>query len=330
MPGVNSIKKLIIKCGFGLFLCLYAFTGFAANYPPAVGTINPSGGSSSCEQAVSFTTTFSDPDGWQNIKEAYLLFNTSANGARCFYGYYNRSSNKLYLRNDNNTSWLGGYSPASSYTIENSYTKLHCAQTSISGSGNTLTVSWSITFKSTFLGVKNAYLYVKDNSGLYDGFKQKGTWTITALLSISLNPKNWDIGKPLVNQTITMPQPNKITVTNNGSGPETFALALVNPSGWSAANTPGQNIYVLSGLFCNLNDAPQASHFNQSGSFEDVLATTSKKATTSVFGYSQATANGVAVPKNAARSLYLQFKSPANTDKANEQVISVIVSCQSP
>ncbi|MEW6100836.1 MAG: hypothetical protein AB1481_00885, partial [Candidatus Omnitrophota bacterium] len=68
--------------------------------------------------------------------------------------------------------------PGQAISIENSYAKLDCSQTTASGSGNTLTVRWAITFKSTFTGTKNTYLGVRDDSGLLSQAK-KGTWTIT-------------------------------------------------------------------------------------------------------------------------------------------------------
>jgi len=148
------------------------------NRPPLTGAIMPSSGSSWRNQAVRFTTTYSDPDGWQDIKEAYLLINTWVNGARCFYGYYDRNTNKLYMRNNTNAGWLGGYAPGSKTVIENSYVKLNCALTTASGSGNLLAVNWNITFKSTFIGTKNSYLYVRDKSGASNGWVQKGSWTV--------------------------------------------------------------------------------------------------------------------------------------------------------
>lgn len=190
----------------------------------------------------------------------------------------------------------------------------------------TLAVNWTINFKSAFLGDKNTYLYVKDDYGASDGWTQKGTWTIIPLLSISLNPKLWLAGLTEVNKTITMTAADKITVTNDGSAAETFELRLVNPSGWLAAAAPGLETYVLSGLFCNLNDVPAAADF----AGEDVITTESIKASDSVFGYAGASASGVAVPAASARSLYLQFKSPTITEKKEEQNISVIISCQVP
>jgi len=148
------------------------------NQNPSVGTITPSSGSSQPDQAVNFTTTYSAPDTWLNIQYVYFLINTSTSGSNCLYAYYNQNSNKLYLRNDANSSWLGGYVPGSANLIENSYAKLDCAATTISGSGNTLTVNWSVSFKSTFASNKNAYLYVRDDANAYQGYVQKGTWNI--------------------------------------------------------------------------------------------------------------------------------------------------------
>jgi len=161
------------------------------NNSPTVGTIIPSSGSSFPDQAVNFTTSYSDLDTWLNIQYVYFLINTSTSGTSCLYAQYNQNSNKLYLRNDANSSWLGGYAPGSANTIENSYVKLDCAATTISGSGNDLTVNWKVTFKSTFIGTKKMYLYVKDDPGAYKNWTQAGSWIIQADTTppvITLNP----------------------------------------------------------------------------------------------------------------------------------------------
>jgi len=148
------------------------------NNSPTTGIITPASGSSQPDQTVSFTTTFSDSDTWLNIQYVYFLVNTLTSGTNCLYAYYNQNSNKLYLRNDANSSWLGGYASGSSNIIENSYTKLDCATTTISGLDNTLTINWSVTFKPGFTGAKNTYLYVKDDTGAYKNWTKVGTWNI--------------------------------------------------------------------------------------------------------------------------------------------------------
>jgi len=52
---------------------------FAAS--PAVGTITPSSGSSTPDQWVTFTTTYTDADGWTNLQEVRFLTNTSTSQA---------------------------------------------------------------------------------------------------------------------------------------------------------------------------------------------------------------------------------------------------------
>ncbi|MDP3790723.1 MAG: glucoamylase family protein [Candidatus Omnitrophota bacterium] len=175
---MGRITFFLIAFVLAAFSAFYAGEAFAANLRPSIGTITPSSGTSPHGIAVNFTATYSDPDGWQNMREVRLLINASVNGADCFYAYYDVATNKLYLKNNANTAWLGGYDPQSSNTIENSYAKLNCASTTVSGSGNALTVNWSVTFKPAFKGVKNSYLYVKDIAGAYNGWVKKGTWTI--------------------------------------------------------------------------------------------------------------------------------------------------------
>ncbi|MDP3730854.1 MAG: glucoamylase family protein, partial [Candidatus Omnitrophota bacterium] len=175
-------RKLMSGILIPAFL-LCATCAFAANITPKVGTVAPSSGSSSPDQAVSFTTTYTDADGWQNLYDARFLINTAISGTNCFYGRYDQNANKLYLCKDNDTNeatrWLGGFTPGSSNIIENSYAKLDCSTTTISGSGATLSVTWSVTFKPTFTGAKKTYLYVKDDSNVIANWIQKGTWSIT-------------------------------------------------------------------------------------------------------------------------------------------------------
>jgi hypothetical protein len=151
---------------------------YTVNTSPLVGTITPSSGTGAANTPATFTATFSDSEGWQNIQYVYFLMNTSASGISCPYLYYNQNTNLLYLRNDANTAWLGGYAPGSANAIENSYAKLDCAGTTVTGSGTTLTVSWNLITKSPFTGTKNIYLYVRDDANAYQNWTKKGTWTI--------------------------------------------------------------------------------------------------------------------------------------------------------
>ncbi|MFA6217599.1 MAG: SpvB/TcaC N-terminal domain-containing protein [Candidatus Omnitrophota bacterium] len=148
------------------------------NNAPQIGTLSPVSGSSIINNAVNFSSSFSDADGWQNIGNAYFLSNTSTSLTNCFYVYYNQNTNKLYLRNNSNSSWTGGYAPGSAKVIDNSYAKLDCSKTTVSGSGNTLTINWNVTFRTGSAGTKNLYLSVQDDAGASVSLVNKGTWTI--------------------------------------------------------------------------------------------------------------------------------------------------------
>lgn len=173
---------------------------------PALGTIVPSSGIGSANVSQIFTTTFSDADGWQNIQYVYFQINSQTNGTNCFYGYYNQNLNKLYLRNDANSAWVGGYAPGSSSTIENSYARLNCAATIVTGSGTALTVKWSVTLKQPFTGAKKTYLYIRDDANLYVNWTQKGTWTLPNIVP-QLGAVSPSFGASIPNNTF------KITAT---------------------------------------------------------------------------------------------------------------------
>jgi len=45
------------------------------------------------------------------------------------------------------------------------------------GSGNSLTVTASLSFKASFAGAKTVYLYAQGSTGLSSGWVNSGTWT---------------------------------------------------------------------------------------------------------------------------------------------------------
>lgn len=148
------------------------------NHPPITGTITPSSGIFEHQQPVVFTIAYSDPDGCNDISYCRFLINTSIDDSNCLSAMYDQNSNELYLRSDDGENWLGGFIPCSNNVIENSYVKLDCAQTLVSETVDTLAIKWVVLFKDTFAGMKNIYLYVEDDFGMPDGWKEKGDFCI--------------------------------------------------------------------------------------------------------------------------------------------------------
>jgi hypothetical protein len=81
------------------------------------------------------------------------------------------------MMDDAGTTFIGGFAPGSPNVIENSYAKLDCSKTTVSGSGSTLTVTWSVSFKLAFAGTKHMYVSVRDPD-VSIPWAALGTWTI--------------------------------------------------------------------------------------------------------------------------------------------------------
>jgi len=93
--------------------------------------------------------------------------------------YYNVASNQINLMNDAGTSWLTG-TPGTYVTLENSQCAVGLQSIFTNKAGNSLTFDLPMTFKSTFAGTKNIYMYANDASGATVGWQQAGTWTVLA------------------------------------------------------------------------------------------------------------------------------------------------------
>jgi 2',3'-cyclic-nucleotide 2'-phosphodiesterase (5'-nucleotidase family) len=142
------------------------------NRRPSNGTVTPSSGSGPAGVTTYFNTTWSDPDGWEDLKHVYFHIGASASLYRNVTLMYNVHNNKLWMRSDDGSTWLGGYAPWSDNVIENLQAKVFCVQSRAEGSGDTLTVTWAIKFKAAFRGVKKTGLKCKD---LYKA-NSKGAW----------------------------------------------------------------------------------------------------------------------------------------------------------
>jgi hypothetical protein len=144
------------------------------NHPPTSVSVTPSSGSGSSQ---TFSFVFSDPDGFTDLATTYIGFSaTFAFGNAC-YSYYDRNANALWLLNDAANGWLGPITPSTASALQNSQCSLSGAGSSVSGSGNNLTVNFALTFKAPFAGAKNVYMCPLDNSGASSNWQQRGTWT---------------------------------------------------------------------------------------------------------------------------------------------------------
>jgi hypothetical protein len=142
------------------------------DYRPTLGAITPSSGGGPAGVTRYFNTTWRDADGWEDLKRCYFHIGASSSLAGNVTLMYDVRNNKLWMRSDDGTTWLGGHAPWSNSTIENRQAKVYCLLTRDEGSGDTLSVRWAIKFKADFRGVKKTGLKCTD---LYNA-RAKGAW----------------------------------------------------------------------------------------------------------------------------------------------------------
>jgi hypothetical protein len=175
--------------------------------PPAVGTATSVSGSG---LARILETTFTDTNGYQDIAEARMLVQSSTAEAASCLMKWQKSDNTFYLRNDANTQWEPV--PANGSAL-NSQCALSASPSSAAGAGNTLTVRWAVSFRSSFAGPRNVYLAATDSGGL-----TSGDWQNKAALTLALT------GLPPISDNIVLPSQTGTsqTVTFVAKSPDGF------------------------------------------------------------------------------------------------------------
>jgi hypothetical protein len=148
-------------------------TGFwIVNRPPSADSVSPMDGTTAVGTAQAFTAVYSDPDGWQNIATANSYL--SGNG-----GVHNEWLH--YLVAPNLFTMLGSddfCSPGQAKTLTSGYLILDCGASSVSGSGNTLTVIFNVTPQPPSSGIQyNIFSAASDQAGAAFAIIA-GTWGI--------------------------------------------------------------------------------------------------------------------------------------------------------
>jgi hypothetical protein len=147
-------------------------SGQAAS-PPEPVSVTPNTGSGLSD---TFAFVFSDGNGAGDILSAQMDINSTLTVTAGCYFYYARGANAIYLANDAG-AWQGSLTVGSAGTIENSQCTVNAGASSVSTSGNTLTLNLAISFAAGFAGAKNVYMEVQ-NATQDSGWSAYGTWTV--------------------------------------------------------------------------------------------------------------------------------------------------------
>jgi predicted nucleotidyltransferase len=145
---------------------------------PALGTVTPSSGSGPVWTTTYFTTTWTDPDGWSDLKQCYFHIGDSPALAGNVTLLYNAHKDKLWMLDNSGTTWQGGCHPGDVAGIFTSQAQLSCLETAVAGVGDTLGVRWAIMFQAGYTGTKKTGLKCKDMDKARAKGAWKGTWTI--------------------------------------------------------------------------------------------------------------------------------------------------------
>ena len=148
---------------------------------PAVAGMAP-GRSATTEQT--YTLTFTDTNGFADLAVVNVLTNSSLDGIGACYvalAPASASSGYLYLVDD---AGDGGYASGSpitlptSSTLQNSQCTINGTGSSVSASGNTLTLTLAITFSSSFAGNQVFYLAARNDNTGNSGWQPVGSVTV--------------------------------------------------------------------------------------------------------------------------------------------------------
>ena len=139
-------------------------------------SITPAFGATSTEQ---FSIRFTNTGGGLTFRAVQLLINSSLDGANACYLGYDRVGNVLYLLNDAGTALLNpGIVPGSgSGTVENNQCRLNGNGTTMSESGESMTLRVNLTFKPAFRGPRILFNGVQTATG-NSGWGATGAWNV--------------------------------------------------------------------------------------------------------------------------------------------------------
>ena len=148
-------------------------TSTVTSGPPTAVSMTPSSGNGATQQ---FTFVWSDPKGSTDITGAAVLFNTSLNGPGACFFIVDPVNRNLMFAADNGSSF-SALSVGSSGSLQNSQCVLNGSGSTLTRSGNNVTLVVTLNFKPAFAGSKSTFLWVQNAAGTA-AWKTMGGWTV--------------------------------------------------------------------------------------------------------------------------------------------------------
>lgn len=136
--------------------------------------VTPSSGSVATQW---FSFIFADPSGYASLSGVHALVNSTISGTNACWLYYDAAGKALWLASDTAGAW-SSVAVGTNATIQNSRCSINGSAIKVIGTGPYLTLTFPITFKSTFAGARNIYASATDKSGSSSSYVQLGSWNV--------------------------------------------------------------------------------------------------------------------------------------------------------
>lgn len=150
------------------------------NSTPTLGTVSPNTGSFVINTVQTFTSTYSDVNGANDLQYVKLLINDKLNTNGAATLVYKANENKFYIKNNADSYFSVGVTPGIQTDLGSENAILHCGSSSAIKNANILTVTWKVTFKNTLAGKTCfEYLTAADMQNTVAAWDNKGSIKIT-------------------------------------------------------------------------------------------------------------------------------------------------------
>ena len=161
------------SCGKGSDAPAGAAATASAEAPPTLGTVTPASGSG---KSQTFTATYSSTGGAKQVISAFLLVERSVTGVKSCFIEYNSVGNSVNLMDDAG-KWQATVRAGSGTPLANTQCSVDVAGVRSAADGNTLTVTFPVTFTPAYAGPKQIYLMASGAKAAVP-WTAKGSWVV--------------------------------------------------------------------------------------------------------------------------------------------------------
>lgn len=179
----TCIKAIAAKVGANcstVAVAEYMITSESASAPVLV-TLSPKTGILRAGTVYTISAVYAHKEGYEALRECLLMINTDLEPSHAILLKYSEKTRRLYLRNDADTDWLGGYPANADKTVSNGQVKVYLLKTEVDKTPHTITVRWRISVKSGSSLTNQtcpACMYARDVHGSKTDWKKMGEFNI--------------------------------------------------------------------------------------------------------------------------------------------------------